>query len=133
MNNSLQNKQFHYLDNINYEGIALVSAERTTTATSADIENNNCTGVTVILDTTAAGTSSNTLKIQGKDPASGKYFDLLTGAAVTTISTNVYKLFPGLTAVANVTATGILPKTFRIVVTAGNANAATYSVGYCLS
>ena len=33
--------------------------------------------------------------IQGKDAASGKYYTLLVGAAVTTISTNVYTVYPG--------------------------------------
>jgi hypothetical protein len=83
----------------------------------------------VVLDMTVVGTGSVTLTIQGKDEASGKYYTLLAGAAVTTNSTNVYTVFPGAPATANVSANDIVPRTFRILVTANNANSATYSVG----
>lgn len=81
---------------------------------------------------TTVGTGSVTLDIQGKDPVSGKYYSILTGAAVTTNSTNVYKIHPGLTAAANAVANDMLPRTYRVVVTANNANSATYSVGAML-
>jgi hypothetical protein len=111
----------------------LASAARTTTQASADIVNyNGLTYLDVILDTTVASTGSVTLSIDGKDPASGKYYNLLTGAAVTTVSTNVYRVGVGLTPTANATANMALPRTFRIVVTANNANTQTYSVGYIM-
>lgn len=105
---------------------------RTTTYTGADATSPNHAGIKVVLDMTAAGTGSVTLTIQGKDVASGKYYTLLAGAAVTTISTNVYTVYPGLPATANVSANDRLPRTFRILVTANNVNATTYTVGYCL-
>lgn len=110
----------------------LVSASRTTTQTQADQTNPGYRGIAVTLDMTVVGTGSVTLEIDVKDPVSGKYVALLTGAAVTTNSTNVYTLFPGAPATANVSANAQLWKTFRIKVTANNANAATYSVGYVL-
>ena len=73
-----------------------------------------------------------TLTIDGYDRTSGKYYNLLTGAAVTANSTNVYKVGADLTAAANATANDYVPRYFRIVVTANNANAAVYSVGYNL-
>lgn len=111
----------------------LASASRTTTQTSADLTNATGRGIVVTLDMTVvtAGPSV-TLSIKYKDPASGKYIALLTGAAVTTVSTNVYRIYPGLTPVANATVSDVLPRTFQIVVTANNANAGTYSVGYNL-
>lgn len=101
----------------------------TTTQTGADQVNAGGRGVRVILDMTAPGTGSVTLSIQGKDPASGKYYNLLTGAAVTTVSTNVYDLYPGIAAVANQAVGLTLPRIWRIVVTANNANATSYTVG----
>lgn len=111
----------------------LASAARTTTQTGADTENIHCSGIILVLDMTnvAAGPSV-TLSIDGKDPASGKYFNLLTGAAVTTASTNVYWLFPGAVVTANVSANMVLPKIWRTVVTANNANSGTYSLGAVL-
>ena len=112
----------------------LASAARTVTATSADLVSYNGVGyMDVILDMTVVGTGSVTVTINGKDPASGKYYPLLAGAAVITNVTNVYTLNPHLaTAVANVSAQKAIPRVFQIVVTANNANTATYSVGYNL-
>jgi hypothetical protein len=110
----------------------LASASRTTTQTSADITTYNCNAITVILDMTTVGTGSVTVTIDGKDPASGKYYNLLTGVAIITNSTNVYFVDPAIVAAANVNAQRRLPRIIRIVVTANNANAATYSVGYTL-
>lgn len=110
----------------------LASAARTTTQTSADQTNINGVRLKVILDATVIGTGSVTVTINGKDPASGKYYLILAGAAVVTNSTNVYTVSPGATATANVSANDFIPRTFQIVVTANNANTATYSVGYSL-
>lgn len=115
----------------NQEGIALASAARTATTSSADLYNVDGLGVLVILDVTAiTATPSLTVSVQGKDPASGKYVTLFTGAAVTTVSTNTYVVYPGVTETANVDAAVPVPRTFRITVTHADADSATYSVGY---
>lgn len=116
------------LDNI----VVLASAARTTTQTQADQTNYNHRGIIAVLDMTLVGTGSVTLEIDGKDPVSGKYYAILTGVAVTTNSTNIYRVYPGLTAVANATVNDVLPRTWRVKVTANNANSATYSVGAML-
>lgn len=116
----------------------LPSAVRTTTQTSPDIVSagggQDIVGIHVILDATvnAGSAGSITVTINGKDPASGKYYLLLSGAAVTTVTTNVYRIYPGMTASANATANDALPPIFQIVVTANNSNPVTYSVGYNL-
>jgi len=114
----------------NVEITYLSSSGRTTTQTQGDQTNYNGKGVIVTLDVTNAGTGSITLEIDGKDSASGKYTALLTGTAVTSNSTNIYKIYPGLTAAANSYANDILPRIWRIKVTANNANSVTYSVGF---
>jgi len=106
----------------------LASASRTTTQ-NVDLVNHCGQGIHVVLDTTVIGTGSVTVSIKGYDPASGKYYTLLAGAAVTTNTTKVYSVFPGATAATNVTANDFVPRNFRITVTANNANAAVYSVG----
>jgi hypothetical protein len=101
----------------------------TTTQTGPDLVNKRCRGVRVVLDTTAIGTGSITLSIEGKDRASGKYYTLLSGAAVVTNVTNKYTVAPDIPAVANVSARDVLPELWRWKVTAGNSNPATYSGG----
>lgn len=115
------------------QGTALASASRTTTQTLPDLVTNGAQFLNVVLDMTTVGTGSVTLTINGKDPASGKYYLLLSGAAVTTNSTNRYKVGPTVTASANVSAQDYLPYTIQIVVTANNANPAVYSLGWSLT
>ena len=112
------------------QGALTIPAGSTTTQTGADMVNPEARGVKVVIVTTVIGTGSITLTIQGKDPGSGNYYTLLAGAAVTTNTTNIYTVYPGLTAAANVTASDVLPQTWRLLVTANNANAATYTVGF---
>jgi hypothetical protein len=113
----------------NGDNTILISGARTTTQTSSDKTNTAARGIRVVLDVTVAGTGSVTLEIDAKDATSGKYTPLLTGAAVTTNSTNVYVVYPNLTPVANSIASDVLPTTWRVVITANNANSVTYSVG----
>lgn len=108
----------------------LASGSRTTTQTGSDLTNSNAKGVRVVLDMTDVTASpSVTLSIEAKDAISGKYSTLLTGAAVTTVTTNVYVVYPGLTPSANAIVSDVLPHTWRAKVTANNANAGIYSVG----
>lgn len=107
---------------------ALITATAATTGKqSADQTNTGWRGVLVTITTTAIGTGSVTVTVQGKDSAGG-YYTLLAGAAVVTNTTVVYTVYPGLTAAANVTANGIVPRTWRVITTANNANPATYTV-----
>ena len=118
----------------NVEGTALISAARTATVSSADITNLGGLGVTVVLDVTAsASTPSVVLTIEGKDTLSGKYYNILTSAEVTGASTNVYRVFPGLTASPNLIVSSLIPKIFRVTVTHSDTDSITYSVGYSLS
>lgn len=116
----------------NLDATIHTSGARTTTQTGSDIINYNGLGVRLVLDVTIAGTGSVTVEIQGKDSVSAKYYTIFTGVAVTTVSTNVYTVYPGLVAVANVVVSDHLPRVWRTVVTANNANSMTYSLGSCI-
>jgi hypothetical protein len=115
--------------NIDVTGLA--SAARTTIQT-INVTNHNGRGIHVVLNVTSAGTGSITLSIVGVDSVSAATYTILAGAAVTTNSTNVYKVGQGLTAAANAVANDLLPRSFNIVITHNNANTITYSVGYSL-
>lgn len=108
---------------------ALASASRTVSTNSSDFMNAGGVSLTVYVDMTVVGTGSITVSIQEKDPVSGVYTAMLTGAAITTNSHTIYRVGPGLTAAANAVANAFLPRTFRIAVVANNANAATFSIG----
>lgn len=112
----------------------LPSASRTTTQTGDTFGTGDRIACHVVLDCTvnAGGLGSVTLTIQGYDKVSAKWYTILAGAAVTTVSTNVYKVMPGGPVAANVSANDVLPPLIRILVTANNANPITYSVGIAL-
>lgn len=114
----------------NVEVTALGSAARTATTNSADMTNDAGRGLDLTFDITAVpGVQTVTLTIQGKDPASGKYYTLLAGAAQSATGTLRMRVYPGLTAAANVDANGSLPKTWRVSVAHSGAGSFTYSVG----
>jgi hypothetical protein len=116
---------------VQQSGALNVPAGSTATVTGGDVTSDlGARGVTVYVKTTAIGTGSITVTIQGKDVASGDYYTLLAGAAIVTNTVNRYTVYPGLTAAANVTASDVLPAVWRIIATANNANPATYTVGW---
>lgn len=111
-------------------GTLLTSLARTTSQTGNDITNPRARGVKVVVDITASSSPSNTITIQGKDVVSGKYYTLLASAALTGNGTTILTVFPGAPVSANVSANDGLPAVWRVIVTAGNSNSATYSIGY---
>lgn len=109
------------------------SAARTATGNSGDLYNGQHRGLHLVIDVTAiVSTPSVVFTIQGKDDLSGQYYTILASAAITGTGTTVLRVYPGLTASANVTANDALPLTWRVLATHGNANSITYSVGACL-
>lgn len=108
----------------------LASAARTADTQSADQPNYNGRGLHLVIDATAsADTPSVVFTIQGKDALSGQYYTILASAAVTGISTTVLRVYPGLTAVGNLTANDILPAIWRVDCNAADADSITYSIG----
>lgn len=108
------------------------SSAKTTTQITADQVNTNGTTAYVYLNVTSAGTGSITLEVDEKVPTGGGYNALLTGVAVVANGLTVYRIGPGLTAAANSVVNLAMPRTFRVVVTANNANPVTYSVDVVL-
>lgn len=109
------------------------SGARTATVSSPDRTNLNGTGMILVIDCTAISASpSVTFTIEGKDPASGKYYTILTSAAITGTGTTVLRVHPDLTAAANTVAKDMIPAVWRVTATHGDADSITYSVGASL-
>ncbi len=117
----------------NIQGTLLASAARTATVSSSDITNQNCRGVRIFINVTVHAVSAAIVPtIEVKDPISGTYTAVATGASITTTGHTVITVFPGATVAANVTLSTHIGKVFRVTMTPGNSNSATYSVGYML-
>lgn len=117
----------------NTEETILASAARTATVNSADFTNYNAKGLHVIVNVSAlSATPSITPIIQGKDPISGTYYDILEGLPITTTGINILKVYPGISAVVNASASDILPRTYRVSMTHADTDSITYSVAGAL-
>lgn len=117
----------------NEEVTALVSAARTATTSSGTLQNYNGLGVSVVVDVTAvSGAASITASIDALDAVSGKWVTILASAAITTVSTTRLRVYPGLSAAANLKADDLLPRRWRVNVTHSTADSITYSVGACI-
>lgn len=107
------------------------SAARTATLVGDDnkkVSGNH--GCIVTIDVTAVPSVETTqLTIEGKDPASGKYYTLLSEAASAAVRTITLIIQPGAAVTANVSANGAVPDTYRIRVIHSAAGSHTYSVG----
>ncbi len=113
--------------------VVLPSAQRTALQ-SVDIEVEDGQHLAVILDVTDlhSVTPGLTVSLYGVT-SNGVEYLLLAGAAVTTVSNNVYRIGPGLPATANVSANVPVPKKVRIKVAVADADACTYSISAAAS
>lgn len=114
------------------EATILASAARTETATGADQTNDAWRGVILTLDITVWNATTLDVKVQTKDPTSGKYVDL-PGAAFAQKSgtgTDTLTIYPGIAETANRSVSDVLSATWRVVGTQVGTSA-TYSVGAC--
>lgn len=95
---------------------AITANGNSNTANGAAFHNNVARGLHLIVDITAVSGTSPTLTvtIEGFDSLSGQYYTLLASTALNATGTTVLKVYPGLTASANVAANDVLPKFWRV-------------------
>jgi hypothetical protein len=107
----------------------LASAARTATPTVANQINASGKGIVLTVNVTVIGASTLTPTILGVDPVSGATYTILAGAAITTTGLYVFRVYPGLTAAANLVASDVLPATWGLTLVHSGAVTMTYSVG----
>jgi hypothetical protein len=113
----------------------LASAARTATPSDAALTRNDADSCAVHVTINVSAVTATpiiTPAIQGQDPASGSWYSILVGTAITATGLTVLKVGPGITAVANGAAADYLPAAWRLVLTHTDADSATYSVGAVL-
>jgi len=105
-----------------------LSAVRTATPTVATFNSDGYHGLRIIIDITASsGTPSVTPTIDSYDSLSGKWYTILTGAAITGTGTTILKIYPGIAVVANFSASDVLDGLTRLVMTHATADSITYT------
>lgn len=121
---------------VNSDTAALIThAAAAAGVNGADQDNPAARGIRLTIDITAiTGTGPSLIvTLEGKCPISGKYTTILASAALTAVGTTVLKVYPGLTAAANLVASDILPRTWRVKsAIAGTTPAVTATVAASL-
>jgi hypothetical protein len=110
--------------------VLYASAARTATPTAVQSSNvhGERGGHFVINVTAVVDTPSVVPTVDGYDPGSDSWYNLLTGDAITATGTTVLKIYPGIGAIPGGAAPDILPDTWRMVMTHADADSITYSV-----
>lgn len=117
----------------NSNAIVLASAVRAASNNSPDQVNYNAVGLQLVLDITAVpGVQTVLLTLQGKDALSGAYYTILAGVAEVAAATKIYRVYPGVAAVANQAVSDVLPRNWRVAITHSGGSNFTYSVGASL-
>lgn len=112
--------------------VIYASAARTATPTAVTKRVDRWKGCLVLIDVTAiAATPSVVPKIEGV-MSSGAVYVLLTGAAITATGQTALKVYPGITAAANVAVSDVTPQSIKVTLTHGDADSITYSVDLVL-
>lgn len=93
---------------------------------SASLKFPNAKRAHIIIDVTVITTSLD-IVLKGLDPVSGKWYPLLTFAQIVGTGIVVGKFAPGITEVANLAVSDVLPETFRFESTI--VGATTYTIG----
>lgn len=96
----------------------LYSAARTdASVVSGDFGNFGYRGAHFVVNVSTFTSGTYTPKIQGKDPVSGIYYDILVGPAIAATGTTILKIYPGISAIANGASSDILPSVWRVQLT----------------
>jgi hypothetical protein len=104
------------------------------TVNSIGFPSNNHKGGHFVINVTTATSGTYTPHIQGKDPISGTYYDVLVGPAISTTGTTILKIYPGINAIANGASSDILPSVWRIqLIGASTPNMALSVAAYLLN
>lgn len=113
----------------NQEVSVLIPAARTASVNSPDLRNLYGRGVVIVINVTSKGAAPSVVfTVKGKSSLDGSYYTIIVSAAITNTGTTVLRVYPGLTAGANVVVSDVLPAVWRVEAVAGNSDSLTYSV-----
>lgn len=110
-----------------YDTLA-VSGTRSASFSSDDIDANLYRGAKVVVSIGSITSGGLTATIEGKDRVSQKYYTILASAPLLTSQDKVLTVYPGITATTNVSASDVLPDTWRVSITVASGTA-SYSIG----
>lgn len=116
--------------NLDIPSVLAVSLTTSSTAVNSGFQSNaSGRGIKVFVQTTVASAGSFIVTIQGI--FNGVAYTALASAAISTVTNNVYTVYPGLPATANVSANDFLPRQWQITLTPTSFTGVV-NIGACL-
>lgn len=114
------------------------SVTKTSDTNHSDIHNSGYDQLLVLINVTAVDTAdadeTYEFKVQGKDPISGTYYDIISTGTFTSTGLQRLEVATGITTSANAKASNIVPEHFRVkLVTGGTTPSITYTIHVELS
>lgn len=88
-------------------------------ATGFDMNAAQFKGALLFVNITAISGTTPTLTVTVEGKGAGQYYTILQSAALSAAGLTVLRIYPGLTAAANLTANDILPASYRVTTTIG--------------
>jgi hypothetical protein len=118
-------------NNVDTAALVTLTTAGAGTTNSTDQTNYNGRGLQIGVNITAvSGGQTLTIHVQGKDVASGTYYDILVSAALAAVAFTQLTVYPGGITTANVATPQPLPRTWRVqAVVAGAGTTVTATVG----
>ena len=117
-----------------YASDTAISGARTASVNSDNVTSPDAEALHVIINVTAiASTPSVVPTIQGYDPTSGDYYDILVGSAITATGMTVLKVGLSIAPSANAAAQDLVPIQWRVKFAHADSDSITYTASYNLT
>ena len=116
-------------NNTNIPSVIAVSSPASTASTSPVQNNPYGRGIKLQVNCSIYTSGSFTVTLQGV--INGVAYTILTSAALSAAAVTILTVYPGLTAVANVTATDVLPANWQVTITPTSL-VGVVNVGACI-
>lgn len=114
----------------NYNMTVEASSAKSATAAGTTQVNRDCSGATFVIVTTANSGTSPTLTVKVQGSADGTtWYDIpgATTASITTNTTTVLTVYPGVTVAANAAVSQPIPRMFRVHWTIGGTGSPSWT------
>lgn len=106
------------------------TAQTATTINSSDFVNGAGRSGVLMINVTSRTSGTYTFTIQGKDGASGVYYNVLASTAIAATGMTTLKVGPALPVSANASANDVWPMVWRVAIAGASTPVMTFSVGY---
>ena len=109
--------------------VILASAARTATIVSPVLSAEEAICTDIVIDVTVdPSTASLVPTVEGKDPVSGNFYAIATGAAVAAVGTTAIRIGKDIATTTTDKVNAMLPAEYRLTMTAASNQSITYSV-----